>query len=152
MKYSKQQLLAGVVTALVAIVVVAGIIVVGSPSAERTRRLDDQRIEDLRNISYAVESYYQNEGTLPPSLETAARQPNAYVPRIADPATGDTYEYLPSATAAYELCATFDAPTDRTDARSAPPELSFWNHDAGRICYGLEARVAPGSIKPAPLQ
>ena len=152
MKPSKQLISAIIASTAVALAVITGLFIAGSPAEERTRRMDDQRVEDLRYISYAVESYYQNEGVLPASLEEAARQPNAFVHRIADPVTGMPYEYLPSASAAYQLCATFDAPTNPENAQNTPPELSFWNHDAGRICYALEARTLPTSVKPLPLQ
>lgn len=151
MIFSKQQLVAAAASLAVVLVVIAGLITAGSPSAERERRMDDQRVNDLQMISYAVEQYYQREGTLPASLEEAARQPYAYVTRITDPETGTPYEYVPTAGAAYQLCATFDAPTNPESAQNAPPELSFWNHDAGAICYALEAQPLPVEVKAVPI-
>ena len=57
-----------VIVAVVA-AVVYGIYLSGSPLSQRAVRLDRQRVEDLRSISFAVDSYWQINATLPGRLE-----------------------------------------------------------------------------------
>ena len=56
-------------TAVVA-AIAAGLVLIGSPSAERMRRLDEIRVSDLMQLSRAVDFYWKREGALPPSLDT----------------------------------------------------------------------------------
>ena len=148
---SKQKILAIGTSVVVLAAVIVGLFIAGSPADERTRRADEQRISDLQNISYAVQAYYVEQGTLPASLEEAARQPNVFVTRITDPETNVPYAYQATSNSAYQLCATFQAATPTTGDRSAiPPELSFWNHDIGQTCYDLDAQPTETGFRTVP--
>ena len=145
---SINKLLATIISLAVLAAIIIGLILAGSPAAERTRRTDSQRVEDLQSISYAVQTYAQTHNKLPASLEEAARQPDAYVTRITDPETNQPYQYIPGDEKAYQLCATFDTPSEQTgDPRTTPPELSFWAHGAGETCYTLHAEEED-ALKP----
>ncbi|MEN9558049.1 MAG: hypothetical protein RL141_418 [Candidatus Parcubacteria bacterium] len=138
---SGQKILAGVITLLVIIAIVAGIVMIGSPMEERVRRTDEQRVSNLQQISYAVDQYGQTQGALPASMADIAKQPDVYIQRIADPETGVPYRYTVLSETSYQLCATFHAPTkyDDTMPGAVPAELMFWNHGAGETCYTLDA-------------
>lgn len=147
------RILAVTLSAIVTIAIVAGIIVAGTPAEERTRRADEQRVTDLQNLTYAIDTHYVNEGTLPETTEQAARQPNVYVQRITDPQSNEPYTYRATGETTYQLCATFEEPTPAVPERAeVPPELSFWSHDAGTHCYDFDADIAVNALKPIPVR
>ncbi|HTM67731.1 MAG TPA: hypothetical protein VL426_00375 [Candidatus Binatia bacterium] len=141
------------VVAMVAAVIAVGLYVAGSPSKERERRFDEQRVNELQQIANAVDNAYYRDGHLPSSLEElAANKQDNYVPSIVDPATRAPYEYRTTDGDTYELCATFDDVTQQTDQYGRPqaapvptkpmiggvaPGYRDWNHPAGRYCYEL---------------
>ena len=54
--------------ALVAITIIAGFFIVGTPQQARLYRFDDQKVSDLQNIQSQVITYYQAKQKLPTSL------------------------------------------------------------------------------------
>lgn len=148
------KLFTGIVVAMVAVVVVVGLFVAGSPSKERERRFDEQRVNELQQIAGAVDNAYYRDGHLPASLdEVAVNKQDYYVPSTVDPRTRAPYEYRTTGGDTYELCATFDDVTQQTDQYGrvtpvAPPKTApvvggaypgyrDWTHGAGRHCYQL---------------
>jgi hypothetical protein len=122
-----------VLVILVALAVARGIFIIGSPSEERTRRLDARRVEDLQRISRAVEVYHQRHQRVPASVEELSKEPGLSV--IArDPVTEEPYAYRSVNANSYELCGTFERET--ADARSA----NFWSHGAGGQCFTLNVK------------
>ena len=124
-----------------------GLFMAGSPRSERQRRLDQQRVEDLRAISAAVQDYYREYRALPDSLGLLAQLPQGGVEAIRDPLSGQPYEYQPLDSLRYQLCARFDAadstswPRDRERPGGPSP---FRRHSAGRECFELRvSRWAP---------
>ena len=119
--------------------VVAGVFLAGSPSTRRERRLDDDRVSDLRSLSAAIDQYRREHGGLPADLDALGRSPRTTT-RLTDPETGTRYEYRvlepTSGHASYELCASFAAETgkDRDSDRD-----DFWWHGGGRQCFTIEA-------------
>ncbi len=132
--------ISGIVLVLAGIV--AGFVIVGSPSTQRSLRFDQQRISDLNNIQYQIINYWQRVGALPPSLE-ALNDPISNFQIPADPETGKPYEYisLNKDPHAFGLCATFDLPSVKSDVPlSYPiptPEIGYnsWTHDSGHVCF-----------------
>ena len=121
----------------VAAVVIVGVILLDSPAQERLRRLDERRVSDLREISYAVDAYWTREGMLPPSLEELSSE-ERIVRELADPETGADYEYRVLGDSSYELCAIF---ASEMDVRSRDvPYGHVWSHGAGRQCFQLTAQ------------
>lgn len=136
--------------------IVAGLWISGSPSTERERRLDQQRVDHLLQISYAVDAYVNTHNAkLPISLEEL-KASNAYLPSLYDLQTKQLYEYRTITTSTYELCATFSLPTSSEDqssfssARMMNGQELRWEHSAGRNCFTLQANYQP-SISPTPL-
>jgi hypothetical protein len=60
--------------AVVVVVVVGRLLLVGSPTQERMRRMDSQRAADLRAVSNAVDLYWTRHRTLPLSLEELSKE------------------------------------------------------------------------------
>ena len=148
-----------VVTMVIAVVVV-GLYLAGSPNKERARRFDQQRLNDLQSITYAVDFFYDNNRRLPDSLSelaTGSVKGQYYVSSIVDPESGVPYEYVVKGGADYDLCAIFALPSTESDpsapypARPVPAGIDSdgtskplmpvnpWEHPAGRHCFGLNA-------------
>ena len=124
-------------TAVIA-AIVAGLVLIGSPSAQRMRRLDQIRLQDLMMLRSAVNMYFYKEGVLPPSVEALATVPNASFRSTMDPVTSEQYSYRAIGEARYEFCATFDAEDTNGDRGDR-----FWAHGSGRKCFELDAPERP---------
>jgi hypothetical protein len=142
-------------TIAAALVVIAGLITVGTPSRARERRFDRLRIEDLSRLSRLIDGYWVKHAALPPSLDSlvAVRELDR-VP--TDPRNRSPYTYLVSGERSYRLCATFAQPSDSNAAAiygvygdddivfalgsGGTPiarEPHSWRHGAGESCFDL---------------
>ncbi len=147
----------GIVVLMVAAVIATGLYVAGSPERVRDIRLDETRSNDLQQIASAVDSAYDRDGALPPTLDAlkAACRQDCYVPSLVDPKTRAQYEYRATGATTYELCATFDDVTQKTDQYGNPrpaetvpampygkpyPGYRDWTHGAGRQCFPLDTQ------------
>ena len=124
-------------TFVVIAVVLVAVALLDSPAQERLERLDDRRVSDLREIAYAVDAYWTREGTLPSSLEELGND-ERIVRELADPETGNPYEYRIIGGDVYELCAVFASETDAGE-RDVPFGYD-WFHGPGRQCFQLTAQ------------
>ena len=131
MKSSLGKAILAAATTLVVGSIIAGVILVGSPTEGRLQQLDSARIEDLDSITVAVDSYWDLTERLPTSLDELAEDPRTQVNTV-DPGSAQSYEYRALGGDRYELCATFDR------ASAAPPprvSADFWSHGVGRQCF-----------------
>lgn len=125
----------------IAIAVIAGFFVVGSPQKERLRRFDERRVQDLQTIQWSIISYWQSKRKLPSTLQDLRNDISGFVPP-ADPQTGEDYGYEVKGGTQFSLCASFIL-SNRSPAgmpKSTPPDdyyagLQNWQHDAGRVCF-----------------
>ncbi|MCK4356475.1 hypothetical protein KAW44_05270 [Candidatus Bipolaricaulota bacterium] len=124
------------VVAVLAVVIV-GVILLDSPAEVRARRLDERRVDDLRDIARRLDFYWTREGTLPSSLEDLANEPGVFI-ELYDPETGQPYEYRVLGSNAYELCAEFARDTAEGQGR---PYRDYWPHGQGRHCFELKAQA-----------
>lgn len=114
---------------VVIVALLAGIILIGSPMDERLRRLDQQRINDLRMLSNIISQSYRVEGRLPDDLaELVNGLQLSQIP--TDPETQAQYGYELTANDSFRLCAQFSAPSQQDE---------FWSHTAGQHCFSLTA-------------
>lgn len=128
--------------AIVAIAAVSGFVVAGSPFAERMRRFDDRRVNDLQTIQWQVINYWQRKDRLPDNVDQLRDDISGFV-SPTDPETGQVYGYQPLGNLKFELCATFSREA-RTNGDSRVPSIAFpgpkmpesWAHGAGRMCFG----------------
>jgi len=121
-------------SAVVVAAIVAGIIVLGAPTVQRQRRLDERRVFDLTTIESAITVHWHRHGALPANLAALSAEPGLH-PNTRDPTTGVSYEYEIVAPDAYRLCAVFafDSAADPVERAMA----SSWSHGAGRHCFPL---------------
>lgn len=126
----------------------AGLYVSGSPTQERARRLDEQRVSDLENVSNGIDQYWNMNQVLPKSLEELQAGRNIYIDSIIDPDSGEPYIYERIGDVTYQLCANFTTETTQ-DVRPAPMSgTRFWTHNVGKTCFTLEP-FQPDTLKPA---
>ena len=130
---SPRNLVGVLAIAVVAVAVVVGLMLVGPPGVERDRRLDERRVEDLREIADAIDLHWTRRGSFPQALD-ALPDTVASDASFSDPASGQSYGYRVLTESTFELCASFGT-------EELPPSLEvFWSHPAGRHCFDLEVR------------
>lgn len=131
-------------------VIVWGMFFAGTPLGQRMKRLDDVRVQNLRdiqneiyNIAYEGTDRYSNgrpftslPHPLPTTLEEVVQRAQYQRPTITDPETNEQYDYaqafIGDVPSTFELCATFDT------VRDLDYDI-FWNHPAGHHCYRFNA-------------
>ena len=119
--------------------IIYGFFLLGSPAQQRLIKLDQQRISDLQNISFAINSYWQNNKKLPENLDLLKKSDLYYLNSLQDPQTKNPYEYRILGEQLYELCANFDAPSVAGDATMPTPvSQEKWDHAAGITCFERE--------------
>lgn len=128
------------VVGVVAISLITGFLVAGSPKSERLRRIDERRVSDLVEIQWQIVNFWQTKEQLPVSLEDVVDPLRGYdVP--TDPETGAAYEYQILDTLTFELCATFIQESSDSAPRIVLSREPFqkandtWTHGAGRTCF-----------------
>ncbi|MEK7465426.1 MAG: hypothetical protein AAB631_01460 [Patescibacteria group bacterium] len=133
----------GVIT-LIAFAVVAGFFVAGSPTKERMRKFDSQRLENLQSLQSSVIYYWQKHRALPASLDVLQ---NANLGQLfsRDPETNAEYEYAPGGGETFTLCATFAQSGNVSGIMSFPKPVPVgaggdagmwdWEHGVGRTCF-----------------
>lgn len=112
-KDSLPQILIG---AIVAVLVILGIVIVGGPETGRIEMRDHERIENLADLADYVACLADAGGkTLPEALSRSAACPPDT--RFDDPFTGQPYRYERVTDTSFRLCAEFEAPGVLADKR-----------------------------------
>jgi hypothetical protein len=133
-----QGLLLATVSVVVAIAVVTGFLVLGSPGEARLQELDRKRVEDLRGLAMALA-----EGdSLPHDLSVydwglRIRMKNGWSPD--DPVTGKRYGYRKIDTTHFDLCAVFDTEVEEADLGDWE---KGWAHPKGAFCFRFDTRYS----------
>jgi hypothetical protein len=134
------------VIGIVAVAVIAGFFVVGSPKEERMRRFDGERVAHLQQLQWNIIEYWQSKGKLPAKLADL-NDPTRGVIVPSDPETGESYGYEIKKPETFNLCATFQTETisENVSSRIAKPipaepfggirDGDVWTHSAGRVCF-----------------
>ena len=127
------------VIGLVCLSIISSFFLIKPPLESRAQRLDQQREENLSQISSALNEYYSRNQVLPASLEELTKQDFVYLPPVntVDPSTKQSYEYLARSADAYQLCATFERSNQE---RSQYYPASLWSHGTGRTCFEKQAQ------------
>lgn len=133
-------------TLIVAIAIVWGVFIVGSPVTGRQYRFDETRLRDLKHVHNEVYSIVYDDSApkdpnvtplpvkpLPESLEDVLSQAQYRHPNIIDPETGYQYEYRVLDKYTFELCTEFSF--QRFEAYDIA-----WNHPAGRHCFQFDTQ------------
>ena len=95
---------------IVIVEVIAGLLTVGGPLTGRAERRDDQRRDDIRDISENIRCLTRVAGgTIPDQPRITDRCPEVFP--ASDPFSGEPYEYEKLSMIAYRICATFETAT-----------------------------------------
>jgi hypothetical protein len=128
-----RNVVAVVAIATVAAAVAFGLVRLGPPSDERSRMLDERRLDDLRLLARSVDLHWTRDGRLPDSL-TVLSDSSTQGASLSDPATDEPYLYRVLTESTFELCGRFETDWVRPDADP------FWSHPPGRHCFELQVR------------
>ncbi len=136
------KILAIVVSVVVLTSIIAGFFIIGTPSDQRNRRFDEQRVQELQILQDQVINYWTMKEKLPENLDNLKNDISGFaVPN--DPETKTAYEYSMVDQHKFELCANFalsskDLGSLNNGTRYYSPYNSFqqnWDHEAGRVCF-----------------
>ncbi|MFA6428803.1 MAG: DUF5671 domain-containing protein [Candidatus Buchananbacteria bacterium] len=136
----KVKIIAWITSAIVLVTIIAGFFIVGSPTTQRARRFDEQRVNDLQNIKSEIINYWQKKQVLPTKLDTLTDTVSGFT-APTDPATKAAYEYTTSGNLTFELCATFQqASLDQNNTTIRyigiyNEPANAWKHNTGRKCF-----------------
>ena len=131
---------------LVAVTVVSGFFIVGTPAQARLYRFDEQKVTDLQTIQFQTVNYWQAKQKLPETLADLNDPISNFIAPI-DAQAGDTYTYKATGKLSFRLCATFNATTqDNVQFRNSPQApmpigevgksiQDNWQHAAGNVCF-----------------
>lgn len=145
-KSSRGRLAAILSSIFVVLSLAGGLILAGSPAEERARRMDEQRLNDLRSIQWRVVSYWQTKRELPPNLAALSNDLEDFSVPSQGP-EDDVYRYAATGDLSFELCATFSRADDAaandyaiarpTSENAMKPviDASGWSHPAGEFCF-----------------
>lgn len=132
------------VAAVVLCVFVSSFFIIDKPSVARAKRVDQQTVNDLRNVDSSIRGYYAQTGNLPDSLDGLSK--TDYVPFVNKESQ---LEYRKAGDDTFELCGNFL----RDNAGDFVPGQGIaeneWAHGQGRICFdriALRSDSAPMKI------
>lgn len=123
----------------IALSIISGFFIIGSPMEARLYRFDEQKVSDLQTMQWQVVNYYQQKGKLPQRAEDLEDSIGGFVlPR--DPQTNTPYEYRTTkkAPVSFELCAQFNKESRFFhEKRPAPAPFGneVWEHAEGMVCF-----------------
>lgn len=132
------------IISIVAVAIITGFFIVGSPQEERLRRFDERRVQDLQMIQGEIVNYWQNKKKLPLAL-TDLRDDIRGVAIPEDPVTKLSYEYNTVNSLTFSLCAIFARSNNISSYRSISPPSPYvvpmksfedvWTHHVGHVCF-----------------
>ncbi len=134
---------------LVALSIIAGFFIMGSPTQVRLYRFDDQKVSDLQSIQSQIVNYWQQKEAFPKSLTDLEDPISGFiVPK--DPQSGEAYEYILGEGMSFQLCATFNAESQGQprpyESYPSGKEEDNWQHPQGRHCF--ERSIDPDRYPP----
>jgi len=128
--FGKLLAIAGAITAIIAV----GIsIYLNPPSTVRAHEVDQQRLQSIQQMDFAIKAYYRNHQALPDRLD-AAQDVNGLSRRSnwTDPVTHQPYEYDVTSKTTYRLCADFSADSEKNENAYG---IAYRNRHKGHDCF-----------------
>lgn len=128
---------------------------IGSPISARAIALDQQRISHMSDISYEVQTYYEDNGKLPTSLSQVTSLAEKM---LKDPGTNKQYEYKVASQTSYDLCTEFSTDSKEVTAKLKKnpdyyDDYSRKVHKKGNDCinYKVTGNNDTYDISPTPI-
>lgn len=130
-------LIIGFISIIVVGAVLFGFSVAGSPFETRARKIDDERVQDIRSLQTSIQSYYTKNGSLPKTLSDIDSTSYYGSQNIKeDPETEEEYEYSTTSQTKYKICATFTTTSDENKDPYSYYSKEF-KHPKGYHCFNL---------------
>lgn len=121
--------------------IITGFFFIGSPSEQRLRKLDNQKIQSIENIRAVLDQYYLTNKKLPQDL-TELNSLKYNGANFVDQQTQKNFGYKAIDDTNYQLCATFNLSNYSWDYRkkyNRTVQSSDYSHPSGDYCYDLTA-------------
>ncbi len=133
------------VVAIVAVAIVGGFYVAGSPTAARQKNIDQRRLSDLQSIQSQVVYFWQQKNVLPANLGVLTDNISGFTAPV-DPEAKQPYGYKVLGDLKFELCATFttelktetggaDVVKPMSEITVYPETFNNWQHGIGEACF-----------------
>ena len=126
------KILAWTVTVVVLAGIIGGFFIVGTPSEQRERRFDEQRVGDLQVLQGQIINFWIQKEKIPQNLAELEDSISGFVVPM-DPESKLPYEYTILNPLSFELCAIFK--TSGQDVGSFDLFQQNWAHKTGRTCF-----------------
>jgi len=130
------------------VALVAAFSLIDSPTKARQLREDTQRVSNLQQISYQMQSYYEINKKLPENLDVLVTDAKIESSVTKDPVTGETFIYTLTDAENYQLCANFNLSDKSEDVKNPQPAYSGvspeWQHAAGKQCFTIKLSLING--------
>jgi hypothetical protein len=134
--FGKLLAIAGAVAAVIAVSVS---IYLNPPSAVKAHALDQERLQGLQQMDFAIKAYYHNHQALPDRLDVAENEDGLSArSNWRDPVTHQPYEYDVLSKTTYRLCADFSADSEKEQNRYV---MGFRKHHKGHDCFQQEVNT-----------
>ena len=138
---NKISFLIGLVVLIVVAAIIASLVLIGSPSMQRDKRLDQQRVSALYQIESVMTNYWTEEQDLPEDLESVMDRFYGPERDMRDPETDQPYVYERLTEHSYKLCAEFAH--EGVGERYSRPlkdsyierDRNFAEHNQGMDCF-----------------
>ena len=149
-----------IIIAVVAIAIIAGFFVLGTPQAERLKKIDYQKTFNLQDLQYQVIEYWQNKKKLPENQDQLINDVIGKRPPV-DPETKAPYVYriVEGKELTFEICADFLTESGSSDLVEPYPLYGYygtepadwnWQHGIGQTCF--ERTIDPDLFSQPPNQ
>lgn len=134
--------------------IIGGYLSVGSPSQARSQQFDQRRVENLSSIQYEIINYWSRTRKLPATIDEMANINQTAYP--TDPESGMPYEYIPTSSLTFELCATFNADKQQVQTGISKPypvavsgNIYEQYYTKGRYCFPYTIHPELYPVNPA---
>lgn len=145
-KTNLPKIMAWLVAVIMIIAVSSGFFLIGSPFYQRQVRLDEERLDDLREIERKVINYWEKKNKLPAQLSNLEDSISGFI--VPTDPEDRVYEYIITSIQSFDLCATFGTKSLELEKNITITDSyhSKWLHDSGRVCF--ERKIDPELHKP----
>jgi len=141
-KSKTPKILAWILSFVVLVSIICGFFIIGTPTEQRQRRFDEQRVSNLQTLQDRIINYWIQKETLPQNLSKLEDSISGFI-APADPESDIAYEYHIIDTLSFELCATFKTSTENFSSTAKNTKYSYpydsfqqrWEHKAERTCF-----------------
>ena len=132
-----------IVILVVALAIIAGFFIVGSPYESRVKKFDEQRVGNLQTIQREIINFWTKKGELPKTLFDLKDDIRGFSIPI-DPENGEQYDYKVKDKYTFSLCANFGSATfvmtsNPKFSTMRPREEGYladdWQHFKGIQCF-----------------